>query len=147
MKNNRNTNTGKVSNALAKVQEEMGLFSTNKKAYSFSYLDLAGILEKVLPIMGKHNLSITQGIELEVKDGTPYVVVIGRLSCEDEYIQNTLEFPMMEARKGMTEDLMLFGSTVSYLRRYQVQSLLGISGSEKQVEESVDEQKETMKLK
>jgi len=142
-------NTGKVSNALAKVQAEMGLFKQNKTAYSFNYLDLAGILEKVLPIMGKHNLSLIQGSEVEVITDQPWIKVTARLSCEEEYVENTMSFPMMEARKGMTEDLMLLGSSISYLRRYQVQLMLGIAGSDKQVEESSDEQyqDENMKLK
>ena len=140
-------NTGKVSSALAKVQGEIGVISANKSAYSFNYLDLAGILEKVLPIMGKHNLSLVQGAGVEVIDDQPWVTVTARLGCEEEWIDNTMSFPMMEARKGMTEDLMLLGSTISYIRRYQVQLMLGIAGGDKQVEESADEQKEVTKLK
>ena len=131
-------NTGKVSNALAKAQQEMGVFSADKTAYSFSYLSLAGILEKALPILGKHNLSLIQGVSVEVKNDTPWVKVTTRLSCEEEFIESELEFPMMEPRKGMTEELMLLGSTSSYLRRYSTQMMLGITGGDKEIEDIVD---------
>ncbi len=135
---NQSRNTGKVSNALSKVQGEMGSFEVTKQAYSFSYLDLAGIFKVLLPIMGKHNLSIYQTIEVEVQGDTPWVYVTARLGCEDEWYDTKLGFPMMAARKGLSEDLMLLGSTSSYLKRYQVQSIFGIAGSDRTVEEIVD---------
>ncbi len=145
---NQSRNTGKISNALAKTQAEFGKFTQNKQAYSFSYLDLAGILEHALPIMGNNNLSLTQSTSVEVVNEEPWVKVFTRLGCEDEWYDYELSFPMMSPRKGMTEELMLLGSTSSYLRRYQVQSILGISGSDKSVEEVVDNEKdESMKLK
>ena len=134
-------NTGLVSDALAKVQAEFGVFENTSKAYSFNYLDLAGILKIVLPIMGKHNLSLYQTMRVEVKDDTPWVYVTARLGCGAEWYETDLGFPMMNARKGMTEDLMLLGSTGSFLRRYQVQTILGISGSDvKEVEQIVDDE-------
>jgi len=139
---NQSRNTGLVSDALAKTQAEMGVFEVNSQAYSFSYLDLAGIFKIVLPIMGKHNLSLYQTMYVEVKDDIPWVYVTARLSCGAEWFDTTIGFPMMQARKGMTEELMLLGSTSSYLKRYQVQSILGIAGSEKNIEQIVDEGKE-----
>jgi len=134
----RNKNTGKVSNALAQAQKEFGKFSANKDAYSFSYLTLSGILEQVLPILGRCKLSLAQAIRVDVIDETPWVAVHTVLSCEDESFENELSFPLMSARKGMTEELMLLGSTASYLRRYSVQMILGIAGGDKEVEEVVD---------
>ena len=138
----RNKNTGKVSNALSKAQAEFGKFHADKDAYSFSYLTLAGILEKALPILGRCKLSLAQSVNVEVKSDQPWVSVHTVLSCEDESFENELSFPMMEARKGMTEDLMLLGSTASYLRRYSVQLMLGITGGDKEVEEVVEEGKD-----
>ena len=141
---NQSRNTGKVSSALAQAQAEFGVITQNKAAYSFSYLDLAGILQHVLPILGKHNLSIVQSSNVEVNDGEPWAVVYTRLGCEDEWLETSISFPMMQPRKGMTEDLMLLGSTISYLKRYSLQSMLGISGADKQVEEIVDAAKDDL---
>ena len=135
----RTKNTGKVSSSLAKAQKEFGDFSADKSAYSFDYLSLAGILSKALPILGRHNLSLAQAMNVEIVGDTPWVCVHTVLSCEDESFENELKFPLMEARKGMTEDLMLLGSTGSYLRRYSVQMILGVTGGDKEVEQVVDE--------
>ena len=139
-KTSRN-DTGKVAMALSACQTEFGIFTTNKDGYNFKYLDLAGILEKIYPIMGKHKLAMFQGSSLEVKDEMPYIFVTTRLQCEDEWIETVLEFPMIEPTKKNDTDIMMLGSTISYLRRYAVQSMLGIAGTDRQAE---DMQKEAI---
>lgn len=128
-------NTGKVSNALAKVQMEMGVFEIDKEGYNFSYLSFAKILEIILPISGKHNLSIIQLPGVEVKDKQPWVIVVTKLSCEDEWIENKFSFPLIERSKKTDTEIGMLGSTVSYLRRYAIQSIFGIAGADKDVEE------------
>ena len=152
MKTNASKTAGKVAMALSKAQMEFGVFTMNREGYNYKYLDLAGILEKVYPILGKHNLAIIQGASLEVRGDTPYVIVTTRLMCEDEWIEDVLDFPMIEPTKKTDTDIMMLGSTISYLRRYAIQSMLGIAGSDKQVEdmqkESIEsEEKKDMKLK
>ena len=134
-KNNISENTGKVSDALAKIQMEMGTFTVNKKGFNFSYLNLAGILEKILPIMGKHNLSMMQFPSVDVVDEQPWVKVVTRLSCEDEWIETELTFPLIEPTKKTDSDMSMLGSSISYMRRYAVQSIFGIAGADKEVED------------
>lgn len=140
MKTSRN-DTGKVAIGLSKCQGEFGLFTTNREGYNYKYLDLAGILEKIYPLLAKHNIALIQGSELIVNDGEPYVVVTTRLQCEDEWIEDRIEFPMIEPTKKTDTDIMMLGSTISYLRRYAVQSMLGIAGTDRQAE---DMQKEAI---
>ena len=152
MKTNANKTAGKVAVALSKAQMEFGVFTMNREGYNYKYLDLAGILEKVYPILGKYNLAIVQGASLEVRGDTPYVIVTTRLMCEDEWIEDVLDFPMIEPTKKTDTDIMMLGSTISYLRRYAIQSMLGIAGSDKQIEdiqkEGIEsEEKKDMKLK
>ena len=134
MKTSR-TDTGKVAVALSACQGEFGLFTTNREGYNYKYLDLAGILEKVYPLLTKHGLALIQGAELSVKDDTPFVVVTTRLQKEDEWIEDKLEFPMIEPTKKTDTDIMMLGSTISYLRRYSVQSILGIAGTDREAED------------
>jgi len=128
-------NTGKVALALANVQMEMGVFTVNKDGYNFSYLNLAGILEKVMPIMGKHKLAMMQFPSVDVVDEQPWVKVVTRLSCEDEWIETELNFPLIDPTKKTDTDMSMLGSSISYLRRYAVQSILGIAGADKDVED------------
>jgi len=133
--NQISNNTGKIASALAQAQMEFGIFTTNREGYNYKYLDLAGILEKVYPILGKHKLAIIQGASLIVKDEMPYVVVTTKLMCEDEWIEDVLEFPMIEPVKKTDTDIMMLGSTISYLRRYAIQSMLGIAGTDREAED------------
>jgi len=134
-------NTGKVAIALSKTQAEMGVLRVNKEGYNFSYLNLAGILEHVLPIAGKHGLAIMQFPSVSVVDEQPWVKVVTRLSCEDEWIDSELSFPLIEPTKKTDSDMSMMGSNISYQRRYALQSVLGIAGADKEVE---DMQKETL---
>lgn len=145
----KSPNTGKVAIALANLQMKMGTFTVNKKGYNFSYLNLAGILEKVLPIMGESGLAVMQFPSVEVIDEQPWVKVVTRLSCEDEWIESEVSFPLIEPTKKTDSDMSMLGSTVSYLRRYALQSILGIAGADKEVEDMQIEnaEQEQMKLK
>ena len=129
------TNTGKVSMALSKVQMEMGLFIVDKEGYNFKYLTLAKMLEVILPVSGKHNLSIMQFPSIEVVGEQPWVTIVTRLSCEDEWIENEFQFLLIEPTKKTDTEIMCAGSTVSYLRRFALQSILGIAGADKDAED------------
>jgi len=52
---------------------------------------------------------------------------------------------MMEPTKKTDSELNMMGSTISYLRRYALQSLLGIAGADKDVEEIQSENLEQIK--
>jgi len=127
--------TSKLSKALAAAQAKFPKFENNSYGYSYSYLNLAGVLETVLPILGSEGISLVQKPSVRIEGDLPWCVVETVLMCEDEAITNVLDFPMMTARKGLTEEIMLFGSTVSYLRRYAVMSILGIAGADKTPED------------
>ncbi len=137
---NQSRNSGKVAEALSMVQGQMGVFEVNRKGYNYSYLDLAGILSVALPIMGKYGLSIMQFPSVEVIDSQPWVVVLTRLNVQDEWIESTLSFPMIEPSKKTDSDIMMCASTVTYLRRISIQGILGIAGSDKDVEQMQEEE-------
>ncbi len=148
---NQSRNTGKVSDALAKVQAEMPVFTVDKEGYQFRYLTLAKIFEILLPIAGKHNLSIAQFPSVEVIDDQPWVNIMTRISCEDEYFDSNFSFLMILPSKKNDTDIMSMASTVSYLKRFAIQSIFGISGAdemdpEQRQKEDMDEN-ESLKLK
>ena len=137
---NQSRNSGKVSNALAKAQAEFGLFVVDKAGYNFKYLTLGKMLEVALPILGKHNVSLIQDSGVEVVGEEPWIKVTTRVSCEEEWVESTLSFPMIIPTKKTDTDIAMLGSTISYLRRYALQSMLGIAGSDTDVEEMQDEE-------
>ena len=137
--NQISNNTGKVSDALAKLQAEMGVFVVDKDGYNYKYLTLAKMLEVILPIAGKNGLSIAQFPSIEVIADQPWVKIVTRLGCEDEWIESEFSFPMIEPSKKTDTDIMSMGSTISYLRRFALQSILGIAGADKDPEQAQKE--------
>jgi hypothetical protein len=65
----------------------------------------------------------------------PWVKVQTTLYFKDEFISNETSFPMLQPTKKTDTDIMMYGSTISYLVRYNVQGLLSIAGSDKDVEQ------------
>ena len=138
---NQSRNTGKVSAALAKAQAEFGVFVVDKDSYNFSYLTLGKILDVALPILGKYNISLIQDSAVEVVGEEPWIKVTTRISCDDEWVESVLSFPMIIPSKKTDTDIAMLGSTISYLRRYALQSMLGVAGTDKDVEQLNEETK------
>ena len=133
---------GNLMTALAKSQSEFPAFKDDAFGYEnrYSYLTLAGIVSQVLPIMGKNGIALTQEDRMIIKEGMPFVLVISRLYCSDEWIENVLMFPLGEAVRGSAE-IMQCGSVASYLRRYSLLAMLGISGGDPEIESLNDQEK------
>ena len=129
---------GNLMVALAKSQAEFPKFTKDKAAYNYNYLNLEGILSKVLPILGSNGIAMVQEHRMEVKSDMPFVLVNTHLFCGDEWLSNTLMFPLGEPNKGSSE-IMQCGSVASYLRRYALVAILGISGGDKEIEELNEE--------
>ena len=136
---------GELSDALAKAQAEFPTFEVNKLGFNFEYLSLSGILKIVLPILGKHGVSVVQKPSVKIVGERPCISVLTILQKGNDSTENVLEFPMMEPTKKTDSELNMMGSTISYLRRYALQSLLGIAGADKDVEEIQSENLEQIK--
>lgn len=138
-----NIKTGDIIEALSNAQSEFPKLTQNKSGYNYEYLTLDNMLDTIRPIMGKHGLAIIQGHTIEVVEDQPFVCVQTSLLCKDEKMYCDLKYPLGDAPKGMSE-IQYLGSIISYLRRYGLLGMLGVAGSEKEIE---DIQTEQIKLK
>ena len=134
---------GELITALATAQCEFPVLSQNKSGYNYTYLTLDHILNQLRPILGKQGIVFTQSSSVEMKDEMPFIKVESRVMHKAEYIESDLVYPLGDAPKGMSQ-IQYMGSIISYLRRYGAISILGIAGSEKEIE---DIQTESIKLK
>lgn len=141
----RSSRVGNLMTALAKSQAEFPKFTKDKVAYNYNYLDLESVLSKVLPILGNNGIAISQEHRVKVVGEEPFVLVNTEMYHGEEWIQHNIEFPLGSPNKGSTE-IMQFGSVASYLRRYALIAMLGISGGDKDVETLNDEENK-IKLK
>jgi hypothetical protein len=144
----KSQSVAKLTVALSKVHNELNHFKTDKAGYNFSYLSTSEIYRVALPILSKNGLALSSTNCVFTRDDIPWVKVQTTLYFEDEFIANETSFPMLQPTKKTDTDIMMYGSTVSYLVRYNVQGLLSIAGSDKDAEQIVSEQlEEQIKIK
>jgi hypothetical protein len=126
--------SGEIIEALSAAQADFPILEQNRDGYNYKYLTLDNILNVCRPILGKKGIAITQGAEIDLVDGMPFVKVETRLLYKDEAIENSMVYPLGDAPKGMSE-VQYMGSLQSYLRRYSLLGILGIAGAEKEIED------------
>lgn len=105
--------------ALANFQYECPIIHKTTKGYGYSYADLPTIIEKITPLLKKHNLGFTQVINGQTILTCVYHFPTGQSieSCAELFVG--LDF------KGMNQ-LQVYGSQLSYMRRYALTTMLGI---------------------
>ena len=104
---------------LAAFQQECPVIHKGTQGYGYTYADLSQILTVINPLLKKHNLGFTQLI-LEDK-----IKTILFETKNGENIESFISIPSDVKLKGMNE-FQVLGSAISYLKRYQLSSILGI---------------------
>ncbi|MFO0687493.1 MAG: ERF family protein [Myxococcota bacterium] len=120
--------------ALARAQGEFGTIrkahtaqvqTRTGGAYSYSFADLAAVLEAVRPALSKHELALVQLPAVRMVDGAAFVAVETILAhSSGASISTTLELPVDAATPQA------IGSGMTYARRYSVLALLGIAAED-----------------
>jgi hypothetical protein len=119
-----------IAIALAKAQGELANPTKDKTAkvtsdkgnYTYNYADLASVLAVIRPVLSKHEIALVQ---------PPVMVGPGRLEVvttlihkSGEWIASSLGIDITDKRPQSV------GIAITYLRRYQVQSLVGVASEE-----------------
>jgi len=119
-------NLGELFGALAKCQ---GAFTSVKKessAHSYNYADIEAVLKASTPITSKNGISISQMNVSKMLGKTPLVGVKTILGHSGGgYISSEVYIPVMKTK--MNTLVQMAGVTITYLRRYGLQSALGLS--------------------
>src|SRR5690625_4886655 len=91
--------------------------------YDFQYTDLTGIIDEVKPHLSENGITILQQAYTEFSEGTFLVSVTTRLVHESgEWLESKpLKFPLGE------NDIQSMGGLVTYMKRYSLSAILGIS--------------------
>jgi hypothetical protein len=117
--------SAKIMAALVAAQGELSNPIKAKKAntgtYSYTYADLAGVLDHVRPVLAKHSLGLVQDVE----------VAEGRVGITTTLIHSSgesLRFGPLAASAPV--DMQKLGSAITYARRYALVAALGIAADE-----------------
>ena len=108
-----------IYKSLAAFQQECKVIHKGTKGYGYSYADLPTIFSVINPLLKKHNLGFTQ-----LLDGTELRTILFHTKSGDT-IESCAAIPQNVQLKGMNA-FQVYGSAITYFRRYALSSLLGI---------------------
>lgn len=122
--------TGKLAAALAKAQSEFPMIPKDKVAnvptkaggsYKYRYADLGTVLDKVMKVLAKHEISVTH--PMQVRDGLLILKTVLRHSS-GEMIEGEYPLPLETSRPQE------MGSAITYGRRYSLCAMLSVAAEE-----------------
>src|SRR5699024_2175709 len=121
-----------LSKALTKSWKDINNPKHNQKVtvrtkkggqYDFQYTDLTGIIDEIKPHFSKNGITILQNTFTNFTEGHLLVSVTTKLLHESgEWIESSpLSFPVGD------NDIQSMGGLVTYMKRYSLSAMLGIS--------------------
>jgi len=119
--------------ALAAFQQECPVIHKETEGYGYSYADLPTIKDVIDPLLKKHGLGYTQPLQGKQVCTTIFHIESG------ETIEGCADIPQDVSLAKMNA-FQVLGSAITYMRRYQLSSMLGIV-----TDKDTDAQGETVK--
>lgn len=118
-------NVKSLLGALTKAQAEFVTLPKDKTGYGYKYTDLDTVITTVRPILARHGLGFMQS--LTTQDGKN-ALATRLFNAEGEYIEDTVQLP--EIAMAKTNAAQNMGAAITYMKRYALCALLGISSDE-----------------
>jgi hypothetical protein len=112
--------------AISGMQSQLSDVYKSSKGFGYTYADLSSILEYIRPILSKYGLSVVQPIG--GGDGIVSVTTI-LMHSSGQFISETINTAIDITTKKMNS-LQAAGSTITYLRRYSLSAILGLSSTD-----------------
>lgn len=124
---NKSPSISKLADALSKAQAEMPAVKMNatNPFLKNKYADLGAVIEATRPILTKNGLSISQ---FPTSDGDRIGLTSILMHVSGEWLEDTM-FISPSDSKGLSV-AQSAGVVISYLRRYQWQSIIGVYSDE-----------------
>lgn len=110
---------------LALAQGEFPNIDLDSKGHNYKYASLPAILKTVRPILNKHGVFLTQWVG--AGEDPSAITLTTELRHGDEVYSATM---LAKVDDGRIKGVQAIGSTITYLRRYQICAMLGIAGDE-----------------
>ena len=117
---------GALAEALSKCQGEFTSVKKGASGHGYNYADLQSVLESAYPITSKHGISIIQLNVSKMLGNTP-LVGVKTVICHTNggYMSGEVYIPTVKTK--MNSLVQMAGVNITYLRRYGIQSALGLS--------------------
>ena len=108
--------------ALFKFQQEVPVIFKATKAFNYNYADLPAIIEVIRPLLKKNSLVFTQ--PLDMRDGVQGITTIICHTETGQILEGFVGIGDVELKGQNTYQSL--GSGITYLRRYSLESMLGL---------------------
>lgn len=122
---NHSNDIAELAKALCKIQAEIKDAEKDTSGYGYKYADLSQVLSIIRPLASKYGVTYTQH---PVNDGESICVETLVLHESGQWMSSKLCMSLMQA-KGMNS-AQAAGSVISYIRRYVLTSIFGITQSD-----------------
>lgn len=116
---------GEISLALSKAQGDLESAKKGTEGYGYNYSDLASVISAAKEVLTKNELAIVQ---LVGNEGDKYKVTTILSHKSGEFFKSEVSSGLVDM-KG-TNELQKAGGTISYLRRYAYQAILGMASED-----------------
>lgn len=117
---------GALAGALAKCQGEFTAVKKGTAGHGYNYADIEAVLKASSPITSKHGISIIQ-MNISKAVGQHMLVGVKTILAHSEggYISSEIFIPAVKTK--MNSLVQMAGVNITYLRRYGIQSALGLA--------------------
>lgn len=128
---------GNIAKALCKVQGQLKDLQKDKQGYGYKYATLESTLSMARPILEKEGMSV---IQTNGNENQLITVTTRLLHSSGEWIQGAggVEFQKLQGMNNAQS----VGAIITYLRRYQISSMLNIT-SEEDLDSKVEAKQKT----
>jgi len=119
----KSDNINELALALSNFQGEVHDVYKGSKGYGYDYADLSAVFEVIRPLLKKHGLSVTQPVS-----GNNNMIDLNTIVMHSsgQYLSSMVSIPVDMTNKKMNS-LQAAGSTITYMRRYCLCSVLGLA--------------------
>lgn len=105
--------------AIAAFQSEAPIIHKGSSGYGYSYASLPDVIEKITPLLTKHNIGFTQ-----LGDGDKVKTIIFHTES-GEHLESVFNIPS-DVKLSSMNPFQVLGSAITYIRRYALASALGL---------------------
>lgn len=123
---NESANVTNLLKSLVSVQAELPTMPKDCKGYGYTYTALDTIVATLKPILAKHGIAYMQ--PLTTVEGGRIGITTRIFNAGGEYIEDTAALPDVQMAK--TNEAQNLGAAITYMRRYTLCSMLGITSDE-----------------
>lgn len=119
-------NIGALAGALAKCQGEFTAIKKGTTGHGYNYADITAVLASTSPITSKYGISIIQMNLSKIVGSSLHIGVKTVIAHSDGgYISSDIYVPAEKTK--MNSLVQMCGVNLTYLRRYGIQSALGLA--------------------